>query len=45
MTVTIPEQLPAVVDIDATTRKSERRRSELTASLLAEMADASGEEY
>jgi len=44
-TATIPEQRPAVVDIDMTTRKSERRRSEVTASLLEQMAVASGEEY
>jgi len=43
--VTIPEQIPAVLDIDITTRRSERRRSELTASLLTKMAVASGEEY
>ena len=44
VTATIPEQVPAVVDIDVTTRKSDRRRADLTASLLARIAVASGSE-
>jgi len=40
VTATISDQPGVVVDLDATTRKSERRRAELTAKLLAEMATA-----
>lgn len=40
MTATIPAQVPAVLDIDTSTRKSERRRADLTASVLAAMSVA-----
>ncbi len=44
MTATIPEQVPAVLDVDVTTRKGERRRADLTASLLAAMSVADATE-
>lgn len=44
VTATIPAQAPAVLDVDVSTRKSERRRAELTASVLAAMSAADGPE-